>query len=89
MDDFGILEEIDDDAEEAEDTAGGDESAGVEGAGAGFAFVFFLGGGVNEHANETAGKHGGGRAERKIRAGGEGERADAENFDGDDERDSH
>ena len=67
--DFGVLEEIDDDAEEAEDTSGGDESAGVESAGAGFAFVFFLGGGVDERANQAAGKHrgGGARAEDRSR----------------------
>ena len=45
--DFGVLQQIDDDAEEAEDTSGGDESAGVERAGAGFAFVFLFGGGVD------------------------------------------
>ena len=38
--DFGVLEKIDDDAEQAEDAAGGDQAAGVERAGAGFAFVF-------------------------------------------------
>ena len=87
--DFGILQEIDDDAEEAEDAAGGDESAGIEGARAGFAFVFLFGGGVDERADQSADEHGGGGAERKIGAGGEGERAHAEDFDRDDECDSH
>src|SRR5579872_1642738 len=87
--DFGILEKVDDDAEETEDTSGGDEAAGVECAGAGFAFVFFLSGGVYEHSNETTGEHGGGGAEREIRSGCESERADAKNFYGDDEGDSH
>ena len=87
--DFGILKEIDDDAEQAEDAAGGDESAGVEGAGAGFAFVFLLvvastSRRISPPANIAAVVPSG-----KIGAGGKSERADAEDFDGDDERDAH
>src|SRR6185369_4085299 len=44
--DFRVLEQIDDDAEQAKDSAGGDQAAGIERAGAGFAFVFLLSGGV-------------------------------------------
>src|SRR6202007_654519 len=58
--DFGILQQVDDDTEQAEDAAGGDETAGIESAGAGFAFVLLLGGGVNEHADQATGEHGGG-----------------------------
>src|SRR5260370_10116122 len=51
--DFGILQQVDDDAEQAEDTARGDEPAGIEGAGTGFAFVLFLGGSVNDHPDQA------------------------------------
>src|SRR5258708_23639065 len=46
--DFGILQKSDDDAEEAEDASGGNQTAGIKRAGAGFAFVFFPGGGFDE-----------------------------------------
>src|SRR5258708_40097128 len=46
--DFRILQEIDDDAEKAQDAAGGDQSAGLERPGAGFAFVFLFRGGLYE-----------------------------------------
>src|SRR5260370_3304247 len=40
--DFVILQQVDDDAEQAEDTARGDQPAGIEGAGPGSAFGLFL-----------------------------------------------
>ena len=87
--DFGILQEVDDDAEEAEHAAGSDESAGIERAGAGFAFVFLLGGGFYERANEASSEHRAGGGYGEIGAGGEGQRPDAENLDGDHQSDSH
>src|SRR5882762_7609610 len=87
--DFGVLKQRNDDAEETEDTSGGDETAGVESAGAGFAVVFFLGGGFDEDAEKSADKHGCRSAERQVGAGGKGERADTENFHCDYQRYAH
>ena len=87
--DFRVLEKIDDDAEKSEDTSGGDESGGVESAGAGFAFVFFLGGSFDEQTDQPTREHRACRGNREIGAGSKGQRAHAKNFDGDDESNSH
>src|SRR5260370_13616701 len=55
--DFRILQKIDDDAEKAEDAAGGDQSAGIERPGAGFAFVFVLPARLGERTNKAAIEH--------------------------------
>src|SRR5215469_18012753 len=89
--DFGVLKETDDDAKEAEDAAGGDETAGIKRAGTGFAvaLLFFLHRGFDEPAHETTGEHGGGGRDGDVQSGGEGERANAENFDGDHHSHAH
>src|SRR5229473_371251 len=87
--DFRILQKIDDDAEKAEDAAGGDQSAGIERPGAGFAFVFFLRGGLDERTNKAASEHGGGGGNGNIHARGKRQRTHAKNFDGNDQRDAH
>src|SRR5271169_6545672 len=79
---FGILQEGNHDAEEAEDTSGSDKARGVQRAGAGFAFVFLLRGGFDEQADQSADKHGGGGAKRKIGTRGKREGAHAKNFHG-------
>src|SRR5882757_9378608 len=45
--DFRVLQKGDDDAEQAENAAGGDQAARIESAGTGFAFVLFLCGGFH------------------------------------------
>src|SRR6266581_2148293 len=68
--DFWVLQQIDDDAEQAKNAAGGDQSAGVEGSGAGFALVFFLRRCFDEYADESAREHRRGRGDGEIRDGG-------------------
>src|SRR5690242_7505353 len=43
--DFGILKKVDDNSKQTENASGGNQSAGIKGAGAGLSFVFFLLGG--------------------------------------------
>src|SRR5271156_6398901 len=88
--DFRVLEKIDDDAEQAENAAGGNQSAGIERAGAGFSFVFLLfGTGFDHPTDKATGEHRGGGSDGEIRADSKRERAHAENFNGDDQRDAH
>src|SRR5712692_64393 len=87
--DFRVLKESDDDAEQPEDTSGSDQATGIERARAGFAFVFFLGGGFDESADEAAGKHGPGGGYGKIGSRCKGERANAEHFHSDDQGYAH
>src|SRR5258708_30271157 len=77
--DFRILQEIDDDAEKAEDAPGGDQSAGIERPGAGFAFVLFLRGGLDERTNKAASEHGGGGVKGKIHDRAQRQRNNAKN----------
>src|SRR5712664_937394 len=86
---LGILQEIDDNAEQSEDASGGDQATGIERAGTGLAFVFLLGGSFDEHADQTSSEHGSRSAERKIRAGGKCQGAYAKNFHGDHQCDAH
>src|SRR5207245_9903049 len=86
---FRVLEKIDDDAEKSEDTSGGDESGGVESSGAGFAFVFFLGGSFDEQADQPTREHRAGGGKREVRAGRKGERGHATDADGADGGESH
>src|SRR6266568_2996994 len=85
---FRVLEKIDDDAEKSEDTSGGDESGGIESAGAGFAFVFFLGGSFDEQKKKQASEHSASGSNREIRTSSERQRTHAKNFDGDDQSNS-
>src|SRR6266446_79097 len=87
--DFRVLEKIDDDAEQPEDASSGDQATGIERSGTGFAFVFLLGGGFDEYADQTSSEHGSRGAERKIRAGGKCQGAYAKNFHGDYQRHTH
>src|SRR6266481_4307012 len=70
--DLRVLQESYDDAEEAEDSSRSDQSAGIERAGTGFAFVLLLGGCFDQRADEAAGKHGSRGSDRKIGASGKG-----------------
>src|SRR5713226_3853182 len=53
-----VLQKGDNNAKQAKNATGGDQATGIERPGAGFAFIFFLGGGFDQRADEAAGKHG-------------------------------
>src|SRR5271156_563553 len=57
--DFGVLQKIDDDAEQAEYSPGGNQAARIERSRAGFAFLSFLGRRFDEPTHQAAGEHGG------------------------------
>src|SRR6267154_4515516 len=89
IDNFRVLKKIDDNTEEAKDTSGGNQPTGIESAWAGFAFVFLFRRGFDEQTQQASRKHGSRGTKREVGAGRKGERTNAEDFHGDDERNTH
>src|SRR5258708_39740566 len=55
--DLRVLQKIDDDSKQTKNASGGDQAAGIEGAGAGFTFILFLGRCFDQDADESAANH--------------------------------
>src|SRR5207249_10472182 len=68
--DFRVLQKSDDDAKKPENATRGDQTAGIERARAGFAFVFFLRSSFDQRADKAAGEHGSRGSDGKIGACG-------------------
>src|SRR6516165_342668 len=89
--DFRVLQKIDDNTQQAKDAARGDQSAGVKRARARFAIalLLLLHAGFYGPPNEASSKHSGSGGDGDIHPGGKGERTYSQDFDCDDQGDTH
>src|SRR6266568_4159360 len=84
-----ILQQIDNNSQQAENASCGNQTAGVEGSRTSLAFVLFLRRGFDSHANKPARKHCRRGSKGQIGADSKGERANAKNFDRNHQRYPH